>query len=227
MTDSHASKPSDTKTRILDVAEALFASNGFRQTSISRLARAAGVNLAAVNYHFGSKDALIRQVIERRLLPVHRLRVQRLEAVRETCTAQGLRPDVAELLRAFVEPSFSLTRGGDGGQRFLLIIGRVMAESDESIRNIFIRSFKPSFMLFFSLMRKSLPGLPKNELFWRLHFVASALGHAMRVHGAAMPSSELFPPKSDVDTVVRILMAFLTAGLKAPSHRESTACPPE
>ena len=67
-----------TQKKILDAAEALFAQEGFHSTSLRMLTKKAGVNLAAVNYHFGSKEELIRAVIERRLLPLNRLRFEKL-----------------------------------------------------------------------------------------------------------------------------------------------------
>ncbi|GAB6909276.1 putative Transcriptional regulator, TetR family [Desulfosarcina cetonica] len=209
------SKGQDTKTRILTMAETLFAQNGFRQTTISQLARRAGVNQAAVNYHFGSKAGLIEQVLERRLQPIHHVRMQRLEAIRAATTQRGATPDVAEVLRAFIEPAFCLTQGADGGRNFLLIASRVMVEPDEAIRALFLRHFRPAFILLFTLMQKSLGGMPENELLWRMHFVVGALGHAMRVHGTVMPPADLFPADRSVDTMVRSLVAFLTAGMGA------------
>ena len=69
----------DTKQRILDVAERLFATRGFHATSLRAITRAAEVNLAAVNYHFGSKDALLEAVMLRRLGPLNEIRQARLD----------------------------------------------------------------------------------------------------------------------------------------------------
>ena len=88
--------PPDTKQRILDVAEHFFAIHGYNRTSLRRITTAAKVNLAAVNYHFGSKQALLEAVIERRLIPLNHLRGQRLDAVEEEARKRGEPPAVRE-----------------------------------------------------------------------------------------------------------------------------------
>ena len=90
--DSQKKPQPDTKSRIMDAAERLFAIKGFQGTSIKRLACEAGVNQAAVNYHFGSKTALIEKVIDRRLTPINQQRMQRLEVVRRTAVMEHTRP---------------------------------------------------------------------------------------------------------------------------------------
>ena len=109
MADTHKTKQSDTKTRILDEAEKLFAQNGFKNTSISLLARKARVNQAAVNYHFGSKGALVEQVISRRISPIDRQRMANLQTIKETAILQGRQPAIEDLLQAYIEPAFILT----------------------------------------------------------------------------------------------------------------------
>src|SRR3954462_6664616 len=69
----------DTKTRILDAAELLFMEHGYEATSLRSLTAAAGVNLASVNYHFGSKDVLFQAVLTRRLDPMNQERIALLE----------------------------------------------------------------------------------------------------------------------------------------------------
>ena len=61
----------ETRTRLLDSAEQLFAERGIDATSLRAITTAAGANLASVNYHFGSKDELFREVVSRRIGPVN------------------------------------------------------------------------------------------------------------------------------------------------------------
>lgn len=211
-------KSGDTKTRILDTAEVLFAQNGFRQTSISQLARHAKVNLAAVNYHFGSKNGLMEALLERRLFPIHQLRMDRLTAIRDEMCAKGQVPDVAELVSAFVEPGFGLAREADGGKNFMMIASRLMSEPGDNIRPVFIRNFMPAFVLLFELMKKSLPQIAEDDLLWRLHFVLGALSHTMRVHGTTLPP-DMFPVDRTPETMTRLLVNFLTAGMVTGSAR--------
>src|SRR5437879_2966317 len=97
--------PHETRTRILDAAEALFMQHGFEGTSMRLLTAHAGVNLAAVNYHFGSKDALIEAVFRRRLDPMNASRTAELERLE---TESGRVPAPEAIIRAFVGPSLRL-----------------------------------------------------------------------------------------------------------------------
>ena len=103
--DTAVLNQTDTKQRILDTAEHLFAREGYHSTSLRAITGQANVNLAAVNYHFGSKEALIEAVIERRIVPLNKIRKQNLEAVQEAARHEGRRPLVKEALRAFIEPT--------------------------------------------------------------------------------------------------------------------------
>src|ERR1700686_696793 len=97
MNSTATTTPSDTKTRILNAAEKLFGLNGFDATSLRDITAEAQVNLAAVNYHFQSKESLIDAIIERRLEPVNRLRIEMLDAA-------GPTPTVEQIVDAFLSP---------------------------------------------------------------------------------------------------------------------------
>ena len=92
----------DTKEKLLDAAEELFADHGFASTSLRDITTEADVNLAAVNYHFGSKLDLLRAVFARRIGPVNAERLERFDALDD--------PDVEEVLRAFIAPLFKRLR---------------------------------------------------------------------------------------------------------------------
>ena len=113
-------KPPSTKDRILDAAEELFASQGYDATSLRGLTQAAEVNLAAVNYHFGSKRKLFQAVFERRVGPINRERLALLEA-REDRGPEP--PSVEELLQILIGPALRLRAGGGQGSRRFLELG--------------------------------------------------------------------------------------------------------
>ena len=110
----------DTKSRILDTAEMLFARNGYHLTSLRSLTSQARVNLAAVNYHFGSKEALLRAIIERRLLPLNQIRTEKLSAALQTARQNNQPPKTETLLRAFIEPTLAFRHSGAGAEKFCL-----------------------------------------------------------------------------------------------------------
>ena len=119
----------ETRTRILDAAEELFMQHGFEGTSMRHLTARAGVNLAAVNYHFGSKEELFRAVVRRVMAPVtdeHRQRIEKLE---------GREPSVKELLEGFVTP-FTRLMSGQEDRSLARLVGRILTDPDEEIRHL-------------------------------------------------------------------------------------------
>lgn len=204
-----------TREQILDVAERLFAEGGFGATSMRAITNEAGVNLAAVNYHFGSKDGLVQAIFERRLRPMNEERLRRLRALERD--HDGAIP-LDRLVGAFVAPALELSRdGAGGGARFIRLLGRSYTEPSEtlqdSVRGMYrevIERFKPAFAA-------SLPGLDHEELYWRMHFLVGTLAYCMS--GSNMmrliATSHLAGDRGHEQLVQR-LTAFVTAGMQAP-----------
>lgn len=206
----------DTKQRLLDAAERLFAADGFHNTSLRTVTAEAQANLAAVKYHFGSKDALLEAVLQRRLVPLNRMRRECLEAVRDAARRSGRSAAPREVLRAFVAPTLAFRESGPGGEAFIRLVGRAIADPDDTMRNLFIRAMKPLFLLIYDILGEALPALSASERFWRLHFVLGALSHTMCLAGRF----EVVPPgvaaHPDADALTAMLLRFLTAGMEAP-----------
>src|SRR5207237_92281 len=103
----------DTRTRLLDVAEELFGEQGFDRVSIRDITRKARVNLAAINYHFGSKEDLIAAIFERRVFPVNEARLAALDAVQRPAKRKPKLEDILEaIIRPTVQFSFGTPKGG-------------------------------------------------------------------------------------------------------------------
>jgi len=206
----------DTKTRILDAAEHLFAHEGFHNTSLRTLTRLATVNLAAVNYHFGSKEALLQAVFERRLLPLNKVRRDKLETVLATAEQAGTGPKSGDLLRAFIEPTLAFRNSGPGAKDFIALIGRSISEPDETVRNCFIQQVLPIFRFLFSALQKALPELPDTILLARLQFTLGAMSHIMCI--SAHPAHQIpgFPAPLSGDMLIEQLIAFVNNGLESP-----------
>ncbi|HEY5674648.1 MAG TPA: TetR family transcriptional regulator [Malonomonas sp.] len=205
----------DTKTCILNAAEKLFAQNGFHNTSLRGITSLAKVNLAAVNYHFGSKDALLQAVIERRLLPLNRLRQEKLAAVLTQATTSGAPPATKQLLRAFIEPTLAFRHSGPGAEDFIAMIGRALSEPDQTVRNCFLQLVMPLFQQLFKGMQQALPQLPSQVLLTRLQFTLGAMSQVMC--NSARPALQLpglGEPLTD-DQLADELIGFVCAGLEA------------
>lgn len=206
----------DTKSRILDAAEKLFAEKGFHNTSLRAITRGAGVNIAAVNYHFGSKEAMIEQVFERRLLPINEFRRKKLEAIRDGARAAGRVPGVLETMRAFIEPVVYFRETEPGARDFITLVGRTMSEPDERLRESLMKHFRPLFFLCYEILSEALPHLSKDVLFWRLQFAIGVMSHTLHMIDALKTFPRGTIPPFDARTMTENILSFVTAGMEVP-----------
>ncbi|GGA03887.1 TetR/AcrR family transcriptional regulator [Dyella caseinilytica] len=196
-----------TKERILTAAEALFAQRGFEGASLRQLTAAAGVNLAAVNYHFGSKDNLVEEVFRRRL---DQLNARRLAALKQVVG----QPDATleDVLAAFIRPALDLSHDG-GGSLFMRVLARAFAEHDDSLRKFLSDNYGHVMRQFTAEFARLLPQLSKEELYWRIDLVTGALTHAMSGFGIIQRKSDVSETTHREQTAAH-LIRFSAAGLK-------------
>jgi AcrR family transcriptional regulator len=207
---------SATKERILDAAEALFMEHGYEATSLRALSAAADVNLAAVNYHFGGKEALFEAVLRRRLDPMNAERVELLTRF-EKAAAPGPVP-CERILTALLIPALKLARDPKrGGRNFLRLLGRAYADPAPFIRQFLSDRYATMIARFKSAFARALPHLPRRELSWRLHFIMGALSYTLAGTDVLRLIAELNPTDTQNDELLlRRLAPFLLAGLTAP-----------
>jgi AcrR family transcriptional regulator len=167
-----------TKQRILEAAENLFARHGFAGASLRQVTATAQVNLAAVNYHFGSKDRLIEEVFRRRL---DELNARRLVALKRALARS--KPTLEDVLAAFIKPALELSLDRSGGQAFVRVLARAYAEYNERLRKFLSDNYGHVLKEFAAAFAALLPQLEKEELYWRLDIVAGALTYAMADFG--------------------------------------------
>src|SRR6187401_3762191 len=208
--------PVATKARILDAAETLFMEHGFEATSLRAITAAADVNLAAVNYHFGSKEELFQSVLTRRLDPMNQRRLELLTRF-EAESAPGSLP-CERILAALFIPALALARDPQrGGSNFLRLLGRAYADPAPFIRQFLSQQYGPMIARFKDAFARALPHLPRKELSWRLHFIMGALSYTLAGTDALKIIAELNPVETDNDEILlRRLAPFLLAGLTAP-----------
>lgn len=205
-----------TKARILDAAETLFMEHGFEATSLRHITAAAGANLAAVNYHFGSKEELFEAVLTRRLDPMNQARVALLDRLEQESGAEA--PACERILSALLTPALELARDpARGGANFLRLLGRAYADPAPFIRQFLSAQYAPMIARFKAAFGRALPTLPRKELSWRLHFIMGALSYTLAGTDALKIIAELNPVETDNDEIlIRRLAPFLLAGLTAP-----------
>ena len=200
----------ETRTRILDAAEELFMQHGFEGTSMRHLTSRAGVNLAAVNYHFGSKHALIEAVFRRRLDPMNAERIAALERL------EDLSPE--SIIRAFVGPSLRLIEDAKGGGRnFIRLLGRTYTEPAKTVRALIGQMYAPAMERYKKALERALPQMPADELVWRMHFMFGTLAYTLAATDTVQLIAGCKPEdRYDARLLEERLTAFLTAGLHAP-----------
>lgn len=167
-----------TKDRILYAAEELFAQQGFASTSLRQVTSRADVNIAAVNYHFGSKENLVNEVFRRRMDDMSR---ERLAALQRAVEAHP--GELEPILAAFVEPALAMAQDRHGGGAFIRVIARAYAESNDSLRKFLSDQYGHVPREFAKALGACVSGLGKEDLYWRLDFLSGALTYAMTDFG--------------------------------------------
>jgi AcrR family transcriptional regulator len=198
-----------TKERILTAAEVLFAQRGFDGGSLRQLTSAAGVNLAAVNYHFGSKDKLVEEVFRRRL---DALNADRLNALAKVAGAPDTTLD--DVLGAFIRPALELSNDGSGSL-FMRVLARAFAEHDDRLRQFLSENYGHVMRQFTAEFARLLPQLSREELYWRIDLVTGALTHAMSGFGMIQRKSDV-TERSHREQTAAHLIRFAAAGLSHP-----------
>jgi len=206
--------PHETRTRILDAAEELFMQHGFEGTSMRLLTARAGVNLAAVNYHFGSKHALIEALFRRRLDPMNTARLAALEKLE----AEARPADPERIIRAFVGESLRMIEDAKGGGRtFIRLLGRTYTEPAKPVRALIGQLYAPVMARFKSAFERALPHMPREEVVWRMHFMFGTLSYTLAATDAVQLIAGFKPEdRHDARLLEDRLTAFLAAGLAAP-----------
>ncbi len=208
--------PAATRERILDAAEALFMEHGFEATSVRLITATAGANLAAANYHFGSKEELFQAVLTRRLDPMNQERVALLDRFEREAAPNALA--CPRILDALFIPALKLARDpARGGANFLRLLGRAYADPAPFIRQFLSEQYAQMIARFKAAFGRALPHLPRKELSWRLHFIMGALSYTLAGTDALKIIAELNPLETHNDELLlRRLAPFLLAGLTAP-----------
>ncbi len=208
----------DTKDRITAAAERLFAERGFAGTSLRGVTSEAGVNLAAVHYHFGTKDALMKAVFDRRIGPVNQQRLERLDELQNRAGDDG--PALEDILEAFLSPIMDLKRDLEGeGMVWSRFLGRVYSEPLEIVETMIREHFEEVGQRFVSALMTALPELTEAETSERLLFSVGALSHTL------IDLHQVITPRDGADATrapsLQHLVAFLAAAFRAPSVHQS------
>ncbi len=205
---------SETVERILDAAEQLFAEKGFAETSLRLITSKAGVNLAAVNYHFGSKKSLIQAVFTRFLDPFVVSLEQELDRNEQ---AGNPDPSLEELLEMLVRLVLTVKpRSGNDLSTFMRLLGLAFSQSQGHLRKYLGEVYGKVFKRYMELVLHSAPELPVEVLFWRVHFMLGSAAFTLSSMKAlkAMAEAEC-GQRAGTEDILHQMVPFFAAGMRA------------
>jgi len=198
-----------TRQRLLDEAEAMFAERGYEGTSLRALVVAAEANIAAVNYHFRSKEGLLRAVVDRAMAPVNAERERRLGELQTL----GSPATLEQIVRAFVEPGLDLTRHhGVRGPAVAKFIGRVLFDPSRRIRELFADQVDQVEGRYLDALRDAAPGAGAGAILFGYTSMLGLLALHQAATFAALHWRHTSATSDSHDDRER-LITFLTAGL--------------
>ncbi len=205
---------SSTKQDILDAAEVLFAEHGFGDTSLRAITTKANVNLAAVNYHFGSKKQLIQDVLKR-YLDVMMPEVDKQISV---LMSNSSTPSMHQAFSVLVEPLLLLNRERPQGTSiFVRLLGRGYSESQGHLRKYIMHHWGDVLGRFVHVIKLADPELAPSELFWRLHFAIGTFVFTMASSKALSDISAAdYQQQVDIEGIIHRLIPYISAGTAAP-----------
>jgi AcrR family transcriptional regulator len=212
---ARAGKPprQQTRQRILDVAERLFARRGLDAVSVRDITRAARANLGAINYHFDTKRKLILAVFDRRMTPLTQERLSALDALEKG--ARGGVVPLEALLEAMFRPAVrhALDQQG-GGAVFARLMARLMIEPNPSLEPFLRGHIEPVVRRFDAALMRAMPSLSAQDVFWRMHLLIGALHQSLLMVDKKLPDGRSF--RIEPETYLKRFIAFAAAALRAP-----------
>ena len=205
----------DTRARILQAAEILFAEDGFDAVSMRDITALANVNLASVNYHFGSKLALLAEVVSSRANVLVEDRLQLLAALARD--RQG-RPKLEAVVEAFLRPSLEMSRQ-PGGAHHMRLRARLAVERIGVSKSQFEKIFDSSNEKFVDALADALPDYPRAELYWGFHCVLGIMNYTMANSGRIQHLSRGTCDPSDIAATLARVVPFVAQGFRALNRK--------
>ncbi|MFK7910811.1 MAG: TetR/AcrR family transcriptional regulator [Akkermansiaceae bacterium] len=206
-----------TKDRIFEATERLLAEHGFEGVSLRDITGAAEVNVAAVNYHFGSKEKLFEDIQCRYIAPVNEERLKILAAV----TADSGVASVREILEAFMRPLLTVVKRSEMSERlFFKLMGRCIVHGQGSLPDAMIPEFEKVAEKYTAALMAALPGVPVETLLWRLHYTFGVLAQTL-LHGELLVKlTRGACGTPDVETQFQNMIDYCHAGFLAQEGGE-------
>jgi AcrR family transcriptional regulator len=211
----------DTKDKILDAAEGLFADQGFAATSLRQITAEAKVNLAAVNYHFKSKEALLSAVIERTLAPINRRRMELLDEL-ET-RSSGRPPQLEAVVRAFVRPAFEArSANAESMRHFPRLMARVMAEPEEWAAPVLLPALHAITNRFMPIFQQAMGVENRTTVLWGAQFSIGCMTRCLIAPEFIRAITGESLPQESMEQILDRVVCFIVGGMRALAKREKS-----
>jgi len=212
----------DTKERLLRAAEGIFGRHGYAGTTLRAVTAEAEVNLASANYHFGSKEALVMEMLRQRVAPINEERLRLLDEAKRKAKFGPI--PLEDILEALIMPLGGAARGPDGTDlSFLQLVGRSFSEPAEFMRRVHDTFFRELAEVFMGEIRRSCPQATEADLWWNLHFAINAMLGSLSQCRRAEAMSNGICEAADLDGMLNRLVAFLANGFQANTPPSRTA----
>ena len=204
-----------TSEKILNAAESLFAAHGIGTVSLRKIVAQAQVNIASVNYHFGSKDELIKEVFRRRLREVNSERMRLLEKLRLEYNNGPI--ELREVLRALLVPALTLGQNKNQGRNFFRLASRAHSETNPVVQEVLYQELHSVIEEFLEEIKKSTLHLSEKERAARMAFVAGGMFKAALIPMQEMFIHRFFGGDLKIEQITEMLIDFCEGGLNAKS----------
>ena len=217
----------DTRERLLDAAEQIFAERGFEGASIRAVTQAAGASVSAANYHFGSKEALLRETLLRRVGPLNERRLARLDALEEA--AKGRPLELETIVEAFLRPVFEEHAASDDATaRFRQVAARIYSDPPGVVSAMKRELFGPTVTRFVAALAIALPEKSREEIELGFQLTVGVMVHVISGHLVTVPGQEegeceCWTARLSDESVLQQMIAYVVAGLRAVSGSAGVA----
>src|ERR1700744_2133592 len=205
------SESQPTADRLLDVAEENFAEKGNHAVSARSITRACDANIAAIHYHFGSKQVLLEEIFARRSGIINEARLALLD---QCVDAPGRPPLLEQILDAYLRPSFALPSGDKGARRFMRLRSVIAHEQAELSRNLIARHFNATSQRFLDAIAAATPHLSSGDVYWRFHFLLGAHYYTLSNPGRIQALSGDQCDPADLNAALAEMIPFAAAGFR-------------
>lgn len=208
----------DARSRLLDAGERLFAERGFKRTSVRQITKAAGCNVAAVNYHFGGKARLYREVFLDRMLA---MRDTRIESIRSVMAGGAENVALEDLLEAFARSFVAPLMDKGGGRGLMKLMSREMLDPQLPDAMFFQEAIAPVLAVMQEALAEVCPGLGQREAAMSIKSLVGQLLHTLCAHDMLEKAGELDPAVFEIESSIRHIIKFSAAGVRACAKGDS------